>query len=141
MQEVVAENMEDTSLQTTLLGIFAALGLLLAAIGIYGVMSYLVTHRTHEIGIRVALGAQPGNVLLLVLGRGARLAGIGVAIGAALALSLTSLIARFLYGIAPTDPATFLAVTAFLVVVALLACYIPTRRAMRVDPIVALRYE
>jgi putative ABC transport system permease protein len=141
MHEVVAENMEDTSLQTTFLGIFAALGMLLAAVGIYGVMSYLVTHRTHEIGIRVALGAQPGNVLLLVLGRGARLAGIGVAIGAALALSLTRLISRFLYGIAPTDPATFLAVAAFLFVVALLACYIPTRRAMRVDPIVALRYE
>jgi putative ABC transport system permease protein len=141
MQGVVAENMEDTSLQTTLLGIFAGLGLVLAAVGIYGVMSYLVTHRTREIGIRVALGAQPGHVLALVIGHGARLAAIGVAIGAVVALSLTSLISSFLYGVAPTDPATFLAVTAFLFVVALLACYIPTRRAMRVDPMVALRHE
>ncbi len=141
MQQVVAENMEDTSLQTTLLSIFAALGLILAAVGTYGVMSYLVTQRTHEIGIRVALGAQPRHVLSLVMGHGVRLAGIGVTIGAALALSLTSLISSFLFGVAPTDPATFVAVTAFLLLVALLACYIPTRRAMRVDPMVALRYE
>lgn len=141
MREVVTENMENTRLQTTLLGIFAALGLVLAAVGIYGVMSYLVSHRTHEIGIRVALGAQPRHVLALVMGRGARLAGTGVAIGAAVALSLTSLISSFLFGVAPTDPVTFLGVTVFLFVVALLACYIPTRRAMRVDPMVALRYE
>jgi putative ABC transport system permease protein len=141
MQQVVAENMEGTSLQTALLGIFAALALILAAVGIYGVMSYLVTHRTHEIGIRLALGAEPRHVLSLLMGHGARLAGIGVAIGAAMAFPLTKLISSFLFGVAPTDAPTFLVVTAFLFVVALLACYIPAHRAMLVDPVVALRYE
>jgi putative ABC transport system permease protein len=141
MQQVVAKNMEDTSLQTTLLGIFAALGLILAAVGIYGVMSYLVSHRSHEIGIRVALGAQPQHLLGLVMGHGARLAGIGVAIGAAIALVLARLMTSFLFGVAPTDALTFLAVAVFLLLIALLACYIPARRAMRVDPMVALRYE
>ena len=141
MRQVVAENMEDTSLQTTLLGIFAALGLILAAVGIYGVMSYLASQRSHEIGIRVALGAQPRHVLGLVMGHGARLAGIGVAIGAAIALVLARVMSSFLFGVAPTDPLTFLGVTVFLLLIALLACYIPARRAMRVDPMVALRYE
>ena len=141
MQQLVAENMEDTSLQTILLGIFAALGLILAAVGIYGVMSYLVSHRSHEIGIRVALGAQPRHVLGLVMGHGARLAGIGVAIGAAIALVLARLMSSFLFGVAPTDALTFFAVTVFLLLIALLACYIPARRAMHVDPMVALRYE
>lgn len=141
MQQVVSEKMEDTSLQTALLGIFAALALVLAAVGIYGVMSYLVTHRTHEIGIRVALGAQPKHVLSLVMGHGALLAGIGVTIGAAVALALARLISSFLFGVASTDPPTFLGVIVFLLVIALLACYLPARRAMKVDPIVALRYE
>jgi putative ABC transport system permease protein len=141
MQEVVAENMQDTSLQTTLLGIFAALALILAAVGIYGVMSYLVSQRTHEIGIRVALGAQPRHVLALVMGYGARLAAIGVTIGTAIALALSKLMSTFLFGVASTDAPTFLAVIAFLFLAALFACYIPARRAMKVDPMVALRYE
>lgn len=143
MQQVVAENenMEDTSLQTSLLAIFAALGLILAAVGVYGVMSYLVSQRTHEIGIRVALGAQQRHVLALVLGHGARLAGLGVAIGTAIALVFARLMSSFLFGVAPTDALTFLSVIVFLLFIALFASYIPARRAMRVDPMVALRYE
>jgi predicted permease len=141
MNQVVAENMQDTSLQTALLGVFAGLALVLAAVGVYGVMSYLVTHRTHEIGIRIALGAQPRHVLSLVIGHGARLAAVGVAIGTAAALMLTQLMSSLLFGVAPTDAATFLAVIVFLVVFALLACCIPAWRAMRVDPMVALRHE
>ncbi|HET9177412.1 MAG TPA: FtsX-like permease family protein [Terriglobia bacterium] len=141
MQQVVAENMEDTSLQTWLLGIFAALALVLAAVGVYGVMAYLVTQRTHEIGIRVALGAQPRHVLSLVMGHGARLAAIGAAAGAALALALSRLMSTLLFGVTPTDVPTFVSVIAFLMGVALLACYIPARRAMKVDPVIALRHE
>ena len=141
MQQVVAENMEDTSLQTWLLGIFAALALVLAAVGVYGVMAYLVTQRTHEIGIRVALGAQPRHVLSLVMGHGARLAVIGAAAGAALALALSRLMSTLLFGVTPTDVPTFVSVIAFLMGVALLACYIPARRAMKVDPVIALRHE
>lgn len=141
MQQVVAENMEDTSLQTWLLGIFAGLALLLAAVGVYGVMAYLVTQRTHEIGIRMALGARPLHVLSLVMGHGARLAAIGAAAGAGLALALSRLISTLLFGVTPTDVPTFLSVIAFLMAVALLACYIPARRAMKVDPMIALRHE
>jgi putative ABC transport system permease protein len=141
MQQVVAENMGDTSLQTALLGIFATLALVLAVVGVYGLMSYLVTHRTQEIGIRMALGAHSRHVLSLLMRHAARLAGIGVAIGVALALTLAKLMSRLLYGVAPTDALTFLAVVLSLILVTLLACYIPARRAMRVDPIIALRYE
>jgi putative ABC transport system permease protein len=141
MQQVVSDNMEDTSLQTVLLGSFAALALVLAAVGIYGVMAYLVTQRTHEIGIRMALGASRRNVLGLVLGRGLTLALIGVAIGILGALALTRFLASLLYEVKPTDLTTFASVTLLLTVVALAACCIPARRATRVDPIVALRYE
>jgi predicted permease len=141
MQQVVAENMEGTSLQTTLLGIFGALALLLAAVGVYGVMSYLVTHRAHEIGIRMALGAQPRHVLSLVMGHGMRLAGIGVLIGIGLALALSGLISSLFFGVSATDPLTLATVAVLLAAAVLLACYIPARRAMRVDPMVALRYE
>ena len=141
MQQVVAENMEDTSLQTWLLAIFAGLALVLAAVGVYGVMAYLVTQRTHEIGIRVALGAQPRHVLSLVMGHGAWLAAIGAAAGTALALALSRLMSTLLFGITPTDVPTFFSVIAFLMAVALLACYIPARRAMKVDPMIALRHE
>jgi len=124
-----------------LLGAFAVLALVLSCIGIYGVISYLVGQRTHEIGIRVALGAQRGDVMRLVLGQGAKLALIGVAIGIAAALGLTRLMANQLFGVTAHDPLTFVAVAILLTLVALLACYLPARRAVRVDPMIALRYE
>jgi ABC-type antimicrobial peptide transport system permease subunit len=124
-----------------LLGIFAALALVLSCVGIYGVVSYLVGQRTHEIGVRMALGAQREDVMRLVLGQGARMALIGVAVGLAAALGLTQLMASQLFGVTAHDPLTFVLVAILLTLVALLACYLPARRAMRVDPTVALRYE
>jgi putative ABC transport system permease protein len=141
MDDVIADAMQDTSLQTFLLGIFAGLGLLLAAVGTYSVMAYLVSQRTHEIGIRVALGAQRNDVLRLVLGQGTRLALIGVTIGVIAALILSKLLESLLFGVSSRDPLTFAAVAFLLTFVALAACYIPARRAMHVDPMVALRYE
>lgn len=141
MQQVISDNMQDTTLQTILLGSFAALGLLLAAVGLYGVMAYLVTQRTHEIGLRMALGAQQRDILRLVIGRGSKLAALGVASGLVAALLLTQLLSQELFGVKATDPATFVGVSLLLTFVALLASYIPARRASRVDPLVALRYE
>ena len=141
MDQVVADSMEDTSIQTLLLGVFAALAMILAAVGIYGVMAYVVTQQTHEIGIRMALGAQKNDVLRMVLRQGGRLTALGVAIGVFAALGLTSLMRSLLFGVSFTDPVTFAAVIFLLAFVALGACYIPARRAMRVDPMVALRYE
>ena len=141
MDQVLAESIGDWRFYMRLLGIFAGIAVLLAAVGIYGVMSYSVNERTHEFGVRVALGALPGDVLGLVAGLGLKLAGIGVVIGILLALGLTRLITRFLFGVKPTDPVTYAAVAIALVFVALVGCYIPARRAMRVDPMVALRYE
>jgi ABC-type antimicrobial peptide transport system permease subunit len=124
-----------------LLGIFAALALVLACVGIYGVISYLAGQRTHEIGIRMALGAQRASVLRLVVGEGARMALIGVALGTAAALGLTRLMANQLFGVSPHDPLTFAGVALLLAMVALGACYLPARRAMRTDPMAALRQE
>ncbi len=141
MDQVIEAAESQPRFLTLLLGLFSALALILAVIGIYGVMSYAVTQRTNEIGIRMALGAQPSSVLGLVLGQGMRLALAGMAVGVALAFALTRLMSSLLFGIAPTDPITFVAVVIVLAVAAAAACYIPARRAMKVDPIVALRYE
>jgi putative ABC transport system permease protein len=141
MDQLVANSVASSRFTMLLLSSFAGLALALACIGIYGVMAYSVAQRTHEIGIRIALGAQRNDILRLVLGRGARLAFVGVAIGVAGALLLTRLMAMLLYSVSASDPLTFAAVAILLAVVALLACYIPARRAMRVDPMVALRYE
>jgi len=141
MDEVLAGTLAPRRFSAVLISLFAALAILLAALGIYGVMSYMVGQRTSEIGIRMALGAHPRDVLRLVVFHGAKLALFGIAIGTAGALLLTRLLTSQLFGVHATDPLTFIAVAALLVAVALLAAYIPARRAMRVDPMVALRYE
>jgi putative ABC transport system permease protein len=124
-----------------LIGVLAVLALVLSAVGIYGVMSYTVGQRTQEIGVRMALGAQPKNMLALVLGRGAGLALVGIFAGTLGALALTRFLSSLLFGVAPKDPFTFADVALLLFCVALAACYVPARRAMRVDPMEALRHE
>jgi len=141
MTKVVSDSIAAQRFTMILLGVFAVLALVLSAVGIFGVISYVTGQRTQEIGIRMALGAQRGDVLRLVLGHGMRVVLLGVAIGLAAALGLTRLMASQLYGVSAKDPLTFAGVAALLTLVALAACYIPARRAMRVDPIVALRYE
>ncbi|MCA1557542.1 MAG: FtsX-like permease family protein, partial [Acidobacteria bacterium] len=123
------------------LAIFAGLATLLAAVGIFGVMNYSVTLRTREIGLRMALGAQRGQVLLLILKQGLLLTLIGVGIGLVGALALTRVMSSLLFGVEATDPATFTAIVLLLTIVSLIACYIPAWRATRVDPMIALRYE
>jgi putative ABC transport system permease protein len=141
MDELIAVSLAQQRFNMLLLGLFAALALILAAVGIYGAMAYSVNQRTHEIGIRTALGAQPRDVLRLVMRDGAKIALFGIASGIAGALALTRLMGSLLFEVKPTDPATFAGVAILLALVALAACYIPARRAMRVDPMVALRYE
>jgi predicted permease len=141
LQQVLSESLAPRRFNMLLLGIFAGIALTLATVGIYGVMAFSVTQRTHEIGIRMALGAERQNVLRLIVRQGLRLTLLGVVLGIAGAWALTSFLASFLFGIAPRDPATFVLVSLALVAVSILACYIPARRATRVDPLVALRYE
>jgi len=141
MTQYISESLARRKFSTLLLGLFGGLALLLAAVGIYGVMAYTVTQRRHELGIRMALGAQGNDLFGLVVGSGLRLALAGIAIGLVASLALTRLLRSLLFGVSGMDPATFAAVSILLCIVALAACYIPARRAMRVDPMVALRYE
>jgi putative ABC transport system permease protein len=141
MEEVVTSSLSTRRFQMTLVALFAALAVTLACIGVYGVMAYSVAQRTHEIGIRVALGAQRRDVLALVLGQGFRLACMGIALGLTGALGFARLLSSLLFGVRPTDPFVFAGVAILLAGVSLAACYVPARRAMRVDPIIALRYE
>jgi putative ABC transport system permease protein len=141
MQQLVRDSVSTRRITFIVLGAFSALALVLAAIGIYGVISYSVAQRAHEIGIRMALGAQPGNVLLMVLGQGAKITGVGVLIGLAASLGLTRLLGRLLYSVSFADPITFAGVTLALALVAMVACYIPARRTLRVDPMSSLRCE
>ena len=141
MDGIIADSLAARRFSMILLGIFAALALLMSCVGIYGVISYLASQRTHEIGVRMALGAERRQVLRMVLGEGAKMALLGVAIGLASALGLTRLMKNLLFGVSAYDPLTFAGVAGLLVLVALAACYIPARRATKVDPLVALRYE
>jgi putative ABC transport system permease protein len=141
MADFISTNTAEPRFQARLLGAFSLLALILSAVGIYGVLAYAVTQRTHEIGIRMALGAESADVLRMVLRRTLILAGAGIALGALGALAVTRVLAKFLFEVKPTDPATFIAVAALLAGVALLAGAIPARRAASVDPMVALRYE
>jgi predicted permease len=140
-REIIARSLLDRSVAMTLLGVFAGLALILASVGIYGVVSYVVGQRTREIGVRMALGAQRRDVLSLVLGEGVQTALIGVAIGLVAALGLTHLMSNVLYGVTATDPLTFIVVPLGLTFVAMIASCIPALRAMHVDPVIALRYE
>ncbi len=141
MNEIRAESVAGERLNLTLLSLFAGIALVLAIVGIYGVMSYSVTQRTHEIGIRMAIGARPRDVFKMVLGQGMKLALIGVVLGLALAFALTRLMQTMLFGVEPTDKLTFAAISIMLITVALLACYLPGRRATKVEPTISLRYE
>jgi putative ABC transport system permease protein len=141
MQDVVSESIWRQHVSASMLGLFAAIALVLSAVGIYGVLSYSVSRRTHEIGIRSALGATRRDILRMVVGEGLLLTLTGVGVGVAVALGLTRVLTSLLYGVRPRDPLTFVALALLLVIVALLAVYIPTRRVKNVDPMVALRYE
>jgi predicted lysophospholipase L1 biosynthesis ABC-type transport system permease subunit len=141
MKQKISSTLERSHFDTFLLAIFAAAALLLSSVGIYGVLSYMVAQRTRDIGIRMALGASRTQIICDVLGFGVRLASAGLALGVAGALAATRLLASLLYGVRPTDAITFAAVSLLLLLVAMVASYLPARRATRVDPIVALRYE
>ena len=141
MDQRLSESLARRRFAMLALGLFAGFALLLANIGIYGVISYSVAQRTNELGIRLALGASQGNVLRLILAEGFRLALAGIALGVALSFAVTRFMSSLLFGVRATDLFTFGALSMLLIVVSLLACYLPARRAMKVDPLVALRYE
>jgi len=141
MDNIISGSLAARRFSMILLGIFAALALIMSCVGIYGVIAYLSSQRTHEIGIRMALGAERREVLRMVLGEGVKLALVGVGIGLVAAFGLTRLMANMLFGVSAHDPLSFAGVASLLILVALAACYIPARRATKVDPIVALRYE
>ncbi len=141
MDQIIARSVADRRFALELLGVFAGVALLLAAIGIYGVMSYSFSQRTHEVGIRIALGAQRLDILRMAVGEGMRIVVIGLGLGLAGAAIVTRFFRSMLFNVAPIDPLTFASVAAILAGVALFACYIPARRATRVDPLVALREE
>jgi len=141
MRQIVSKSIAQQNFNMVLLTIFGAIALLLAAIGIYGLMSYSVAQSAHDIGVRLALGAERRKILSLVVARGMKLAAVGLAIGAVGAFAASRLLARLLFGVRPTDPSTYVLVTSALAIVAFLACYLPARRATRVDPMIALRAE
>ncbi len=141
LEDLVGDTLAPRKTQAGLLGGFAFLALLLAALGIYAVLSFAVTQRTQEFGVRMALGAEPSDVLRMILSQGARLFILGAIIGLAAAFALSRTLEHLLYGVSATDPASFTLVTLLLAGITLLACYFPARRAMRVDPMIALRYE
>ena len=141
MDDLITSSLKRPRFNLLLVGIFATTALLLAAIGIYGVMSYLVEQQTREIGIRSALGAKRSHILKLVIGHGVGMAFVGILLGVIASFGLTRFLAGLLYGITAVDPITFISISILLLIVSVLACYIPARRATKVDPLVALRYE
>jgi putative ABC transport system permease protein len=141
MEATLSEMLAPRRFVVILLGLFAGIALALAALGVYGIISHSVAQRTHEMGVRMALGAQPGDVFRLMLKKGLTLIVVGLVIGVAAALALARVLASLLYGVTPTDPMTFAAVSLLPAVIGSVACYIPARRATRIDPMTALRYE
>jgi ABC-type antimicrobial peptide transport system permease subunit len=141
VERMIHERTSPKRIMAAMMGVFAAIALLLAGVGLYAVMAYAASQRTHEIGVRLALGARSSDIMRLITGQGLKLTLVGLALGMAGAFALTRVMAPLLYGVTPTDPLTFIMISLSLACVALLACWIPARRATKVDPTVALKYE